>query len=414
MKNTGNKHLLIVSYFAGKTGCCPAEWLDDKVDSYTTLGYKIVLISSLGAKKSKNPNVKHYRIPSISPTDLKNEILEIRSAGSNPSFTTILWLPLVVTMGILFDLLMITFTKGLGGGRISWTISSTICTFFIGIFNKIDIIFSTGGPASSHLAAVVNGLILRKPVILELQDPLVGNGIGRNSRSAMLLAALEKFIVRFSNKVAYVTQQAAREAQERYGTNNITCIYPGAKNYIEQTDRKQTNTNEKLRLVHLGTIYSTRNFNTLITAIDSLIESNQLKESEIELINLGDIYDFKDDYLKKSYFKQYPIRPREEAIKFAATSDINLIIQHTDPRSTTTIPYKTYDYLNIGRPILGLTNNQELSSMLKDYGHAAVDVNNPPEIAKVLIDLKMKKNSNLTTPKKIDAITQAKELITLQ
>ena len=46
---------------------------------------------------------------------------------------------------------------------------------------KFEFIFSTGGPASSHISAILISKILKSKCICELQDPLVGKDIEDNT-----------------------------------------------------------------------------------------------------------------------------------------------------------------------------------------------------------------------------------------
>lgn len=183
-----------------------------------------------------------------------------------------------------------------------------------------------------------------------------------------------------ADKVVFVTKHAAEYAKSKYENvkAQIVAIYPGSKFY----GNSQNNIKDlkKLRMIHLGTLYSTRNFNTLIQAIDALIKENKINENQIEILNLGEI---KEHHSSRKYIKQ----EREEAIQIASGFDISLLIQHADSRSEGTIPYKTYDYINISNPILALTNSDELSSLLKDNGHIAVDVNDVELIKQTILYL---------------------------
>lgn len=407
--NNDKKKILVLSYFAGQQGFSPAEWLDDKVDALTKLGHDVILISCLSSKKNINPQVRHYRVPSISLNDFKLEYNELKSTKQTIPLYMYLLFPMAYTLGFIFDRLFILATKGLGGGKLSWSITSFASALYTLSTNQIDIILSTGGAASSHISAALAGLISRTPVVIELQDPLAGHGIGRTSKSAQLLLMLEKFLLKTSKKVVYVTQQAAQEARERWGRDNAVCIYPGSRDFnIVNVDTPKN----KFRFLHLGTLYSTRNFDTLVQALDKLIATNKLSADEIELVNLGDVYgECLNIYKTKSYFKQYPIRPRAEAIAYAAQSDVNLIVQHTDPRSTTTIPYKTYDYFNLNRQILGLTNNKELSNMLVNYGYQAANITQVDEIAETVLKLVRNEFKFTSSTKKLHISQQVTELI---
>lgn len=408
-----NKNILLISYAAGMTGFCPAEWLDDKLDSCLNLGYKVTLISSLASKKVRDPRVTHYRVPSLSLVDLKHEIETLTAQGDKKPLSLWFWYPIIYTFGILLDALLKRFAGGLGGGKISWGASSSLVTLFAILTRRYNLIFSTGGPASGHGSALIAAWLTKTPLITELQDPLAGEGIGRNSRSAKLLLTLELYLVKYSKKVIFVTKKAAQEAIERYGTNNILCIYPGAKKF-PLSEKHQDAKKEVVRFIHLGTLYSTRNLDTFFIAIDELIASGHLSVDNLEIVNLGDVHlHNKASYIQRPYFKQFPIRPRNEAVTFASQFDVCLLVQHSDPRGQTTIPYKTYDYLNLGKPILGLTNNDELADILNSCGHYVAQISDVNSIKSALIELIENREKRTISLKNINAIEQTRQLLDL-
>ena len=61
-----------------------------------------------------------------------------------------------------------------------------------------------------------------------------------------------------------------------------------------------------------------------------------------------------------------------------------MLVQHTDERSRETIPYKTYDYLNLGLPVFGLLNNDELSALIESHGGHTAQADDPESIKAAL------------------------------
>lgn len=406
--------VLFISYFQGVRGCCPAEWADDKVDAMTKLGKEVILVSSLMSQKYHGKEVKHYRVPSLSWTDIKIEYNQLKAdKQAIPYFKLLMALPFVFTVGVLLDLLQKILTAGLGGGKWSWTVTSFFVSAPLKLFYRCKTTFTTGGPASAHLAGLFIKLFLRGRLICELQDPLSGKDIGRTANSGRMLRLLEQYIAKISDKMVFVTKSAAIEVQERYPNNSdkIVAIYPGSRPFELPSNAESSNT---LELIHLGTLYSSRNLYSLIQAIDELIEESKIKKNAIKITNLGDIYgDMREHHLSREYIEQRSIMPRKDAVAFAASKNISLLVQHADNRSQTTIPYKTYDYLNIKNPILGLTNSNELSSLLRENGHTAVDMNDIQAIKEVILDLStnyqyyLKKSQDLT----IDIVVQTEEIL---
>ena len=90
-------------------------------------------------------------------------------------------------------------------------------------------------------------------------------------------------------------------------------------------------------------------------------------------------------FLKNGNIKIHGMIPREAAIKNAQKADVLLLVQHTDLRSSKTIPFKLYDYLNTENLIFGLTyKNDEIDDILIKHGHITSDASSVELIKKSL------------------------------
>jgi len=406
--------VLVLSYYACMPGACQAEWLDDKIDSLLKGGYEVALVSATCARRHENKNIKHWRIPSVSLTDFRDELQRIRMRGDRVHALTNLMWPLVLTLGLLLDVMQYIVTKGVGEGRWSWTLSSAVGAMLLAKRFKPDIILSTGGPASAHLAGIAVSKLIASPVVIELQDPLSGDDIGRNKQARGWLYRVEKLIVASADKTVYVTKAAAAFAASQFQSSRVFCVYPGAKNFAIIPGQQKVNSNNKIRIIHLGSLYATRNFRPIITAIDSLIESGKLTSSGVELINLGHVAkEISDEILLKPYVKILTPVAREEALRIAANCDVTLLIQNSDERSKVTIPYKTYDYLNLGNGLLALLNSDELTELLERCGHIAVPLSDADAITRSLALLLECRVTRIQSQVVIDAVLQARELLEL-
>jgi hypothetical protein len=395
-------------------GACQAEWLDDKVDSFLKAGYEVALVSAICARRHENLKIKHWRIPSVSLTDFRDEIQRIRARGDRVQVRAYVMLPIVLTVGLLLDAMQHLLTKGVGEGRWSWTLPSSIASLLLSLRFKPDIVLTTGGPASAHLAGIAVGKLISSPVVVELQDPLSGGDIGRNAQARGWLYRVEKLIVGTADKTVYVTKAAAAFAANQFQSSKVTGIYPGAKDFKIRPGRRSSDSGSTLRLVHLGSLYATRTFKSIIAAIDTLIASGLLTSSGIELINLGHVSkEISDEIRQKPYVKILPPIAREDALRYAADCDVTLLIQNSDERSKVTIPYKTYDYLNLGNKVLALLNSDELMEMITRCGHIAVPLSDVDAIASHLARLLERNSTNVQSQVVIDAVQQASELLAL-
>ena len=413
-KQARQESVLILSYYAEMPGACQAEWLDDKVDSIKKLDYKVLLVSAASCGKSNDREVTHWRAPSVSFTDYWEEVNRIKSQGGSLPTSMYLILPMALTLGLLIDAAQYLATKGIGEGRWSWAISATFAAIMLCVARRPTVILSTGGPASAHLAGIVLKKLFSIPLIVELQDPLSGIDIGRNSHARGWLYKIESMIVSQADKIAYVTKGAAKYATEQFATSKICSVYPGARKFAGITSTQRSPQAKPFRMVHLGSLYATRNFKTLIMALDKLISGGVISSSNIDIINLGHVSEeIRRDISHLPYISILQPVSRPEALQFAADSDLLLLIQNNDDRSKVTIPYKTYDYLNLGKPILALQNSTELADLITNCGHFSASVSEVNDIADVLNQLINNKCHMNIKFGNIEAVAQARELLKL-
>jgi len=149
------KKILIISYYAGIPGACQSEWLDDKIDSLIKGGNTVEVVSGPFAKLKIGNEIKHSRVASISLKDFKEERGYMTEfVGYVSRWHALMW-PLVLTFGLISDLLSISVTKGIGEGRWSWMFSSIIPSLWRAMIFRPDVVLTTGGPASAHIVGIL-------------------------------------------------------------------------------------------------------------------------------------------------------------------------------------------------------------------------------------------------------------------
>jgi len=368
------KNMLVISHMANIPGCCQAEWIDDRVYEFLNRKYKITVISATHCFKYGN-QIKHYRVPSILPFESKGEINEIESMNidieSRPF--TIKYLRFMRSVSKSLDKLNISLFKG--EGRWFWMFSSLFMGLRIMPFQKYELIYSTGGPASAHLAGIILSKIFRRKLMVELQDPLTGEGIGRNKHTIKALGIVEKFIIKKADHIIFATKNASIAAKEKYpnASHKIDYVYPGAKKLNPAREIKRgSENNKKINFSYIGSLYQTRNLDNFFKALEELSPS---QTHEVNLYGwLADDILERTKRLKNDNIKIHGMIPREAAIKNAQKADVLLLVQHTDLRSSKTIPFKLYDYLNTENLIFGLTyKNDEIDNILIKHGHITSD-----------------------------------------
>ena len=387
--------ILFISYFTGMTGNCPAEWADDKIDVLNSQNVKVYVLTGLLSSGQDTPTTKFFKVPSLADDDFKHEIRLSKLSGLKKVFINFLMRPLVFAAGAPIRWLTSKITSGGSGGKWSWTILALPIAIWICLLKRPKIIFCTGGPPAAHLVGSIANIFIKTKLIHEFQDPLVGAKINQSKYKKTATRLLEKYFISRSQTTAYVTQKASLDSQKRYPecSAKICSYYPGSRRFLHKRPpmiTKGTPSTSRLEFLHLGTLYGSRNLDIFFDAIDSCYAKNTLDQNQIEVTNLGSVYcENRDDYIKRKDFQILDERPRESALLRAAEAQILLLVQHDDARSKETIPYKVYDYLNLGLPIFALVDNPELKILLEKTSVVALTAkpSDPDDISKALNQL---------------------------
>lgn len=365
-------------------GCCQAEWIDDRVSELLKRDYQIFVISGSHCFKY-NEKICHYRIPSILPYEAKAELNEIESMNIDIDNRkgTMFYLRIMRQVSNSLNFLKLSLFKG--EGRWFWMFSSLFAGLRIMPFQKFDLIYTSGGPASAHLTGILLSKLFRCKLIVELQDPLTGEDIGRNRLTINGLERIEKFIVKYSSHIVFATKNACLSAKDRYPNQSakIDYIYPGAKKNPLGIKEEVLKVNSKLNFSYIGSLYQTRNLDNFFKALERISISIPYE------INLyGWIAEDILARIKKMNNKNIKIHgmiSRQQAIEKAQLANVLLLVQHTDLRSKKTIPFKIYDYLNSENLIFGLTyQNEEINHLLDTHGHITSNAGDVKDIQKKL------------------------------
>lgn len=398
------KKVLIISHMANIPGCCQAEWIDDRIFELLKRDYHISVISGSHCFKY-NENIHHYRIPSILPYEAKAELNEIESMKIDIDSRTGTMFYLKIMRQVSNSLAFLKLSLFKGEGRWFWMFSSLFVGLRIMLFQKFDFIYTSGGPASAHLTGILLSKLFRCKLLVELQDPLTGEDIGRNQLTIKGLEQVEKFIVKNSNHIVFATKNACVSAKDRYPKQSarIDYIYPGAKKNPVGCKEEVLKMNSKLNFSYIGSLYQTRNLDNFFKALEEISISVPY---EINLYGwVAEDILARIKKINNNNIKIHGMISRQQAIEKAQIADVLLLVQHTDLRSKKTIPFKIYDYLNSENLIFGLTyQNEEINHLLDTHGHITSNAGDVKDIQKKL-KLIFKSFQTLKTQIKISKLT---------
>jgi len=278
----------------------------------------------------------------------------------------------------------------------SWAMPAFIHGLRLIRSGQIDVVYSTGGAWSAHLA----GLWLKKATgvkwIAEIHDPLVirkspvddGQEKPKN-RDAQFRQYLEKQIIGFADFAWWFTEGALHYAKVRNTKLNTSAgargfmVLPGAEPPGGLNKDQIHQYSEFLNLCHFGSLAKDRSLATILHAIADLLKRYPLARNQIRIHAYGAPLDaLSIEAMKQFGFEDLLIAHgrlekdsetgksgRERVVEKMQNADVLILLHGNDEWCAEYIPSKFYEYLWADRPIWGITHrNPQLDQMLSERG----------------------------------------------
>jgi glycosyltransferase involved in cell wall biosynthesis len=230
--------------------------------------------------------------------------------------------------------------------------------------------FSTFPPLGPHLAAYQLARAEGVPWIADFRDPFPERVIKGLSLQRQVYGWLERVIARRADAVIANTDAAMVRWREKFPDLNgkVQLIWNG----FDPEERIQALPillRDYNVLSHVGELYAGRNVTPILESIARLIAAGRLpaRRARVQLIGPAETealpnQEFLDRSRAEGWLELVNKQIHQgEALKIARSSDRLLLIQ---PQSTTQVPGKLFEYLQIGRPILAFIQPNSPSERL--------------------------------------------------
>jgi glycosyltransferase involved in cell wall biosynthesis len=390
-ENAPRKRWIIISYFANIDGKAASQHIDDRLPHLESLGIEPFLITSVCA--SPKAGIPHFTVPSIAPSGIRFELRYLRRRNRMLKFA-LLPVYLAVLPFYILEKMLINIDS-----QWSWFPMAFRRGMRLSKILAPDFIYSTGGPASAHIAAALLSRFAKIPWVAELQDPLVHEALTRGKAALKYTSMVERLILHKATAVIYLTETAGEKAIERTGASpsKVHVIYPGAA--PPELAPFTWSKGSCCRFAHFGSLGGTRNVGTFLDALDILFEADPGLLNTVRF----DLYGTMDEVSRKQIaaFRHRGIITdfgkvsRRQAVEAMRKSDVLLLIQQTDISSSYQIPSKLYEYLQMSRPILGLVyRNPGLRKLLREHGHFPVEADSAVQTAGSILEILKRWNND--------------------
>lgn len=292
-----------------------------------------------------------------------------------------------------------------------WIIPAICRGLQIILRHEITMIFATGRPWSSMCIGWFLSKITRVPLVVDFRDPWIGNifHVSMGEVFDRTSIKLECKIVEHARLVFANTEDLRTSFLERYvyveGNKFITMPNGYDSNDYREVlkdfdQRHSLRHRNKLVIVHAGFLYGARDPSPIIEAMIRLSETDN--DGDVVFFQIGKIdlhYSLEETYKDEIASERLVLieqLPFKECLQKMAGADVLLNIQ---PRTTTQVPSKLYDYLCLNRPILTITPlDGALGKLILRHGFG--DVLSPEDIDGIRVCIERlirKKRENTNT-----------------
>jgi glycosyltransferase involved in cell wall biosynthesis len=264
-----------------------------------------------------------------------------------------------------------------------------------------ELIYTTAGPFSTHVAGFILHEIFRIPWLAEMHDPLIYDKEKHKWQMYLFKKWLEKRIFRNASAIIYFTEKALANA---VGRNQMKgrgyVLRPGAEPPDISGIRYKKR--DKIHFGHFGSLAEDRSLKVVIQAFYELLK----KSPDLNCRVCLNIYGSELDPVSLKFLSKYPLNGilrqhgrlefdpltnksgRQRVMEAMRQSDVLILIHGEGMMCQEYIPSKLYEYLLTHRPILGLIEpNSELETFLINGGHFVTPGNDVRGVKNILAEL---------------------------
>ncbi|MDR3587455.1 MAG: glycosyltransferase family 4 protein [Desulfosporosinus sp.] len=221
----------------------------------------------------------------------------------------------------------------------------------------VDYLFSTSYPYTTHLIALLVHKLYKKPWIADFRDPWVGNKAMQKQLPfrIKLDAWLENKIVQNADHLVNVTPSLTEMYKKRYPkqAQKMITITNGfdPDDFIGVSPVIQ----KKFTLIHTGIIAEAYDMETFVAGVASFLQSQPEARSNFQALFIGYVPPKYEELLKNKLPEQVTILPymsHKEVLNYQAGA--HLLFLTFDQSVDIAYSGKIFDYIGVGKPILGL------------------------------------------------------------
>jgi glycosyltransferase involved in cell wall biosynthesis len=369
---------LILSHAFNVDGRAESVTITDKMPHLLAAGVQPIVLS--GVMGTRDTRFRHEQLLPWGPAGLRFDLRHVLARRWERGMTyraVMLPLSLVLAPFIALERLL----TGLRS-QWSWALPAAVRGGRLIRRGEVDLVYSTGGVFSAHLAGWWLKRLTGVRWIAEIHDPMLVPGRAVTTRQERCFARLEGRICRDADLAWWFTDGALAAARRRHpelGARGIV-VLPGAEPPVVRTAYAR---GSQFVLGHFGSLSETRSLGPTFQALAALLarrpELRELVRVEVygsaldptaarlrESLALGDVV---APIGRLEFDPQTGLSGRARVMQRMQQLDVLLMLHGTIPDCPEYIPSKLYEYFWARRPVLALSHhNAQLDALVIEHG----------------------------------------------
>jgi glycosyltransferase involved in cell wall biosynthesis len=279
---------------------------------------------------------------------------------------------------------------------------------YLKIYSKVkeidpDLIWATGDPWSGLWLGEKLSSDFSKPFIADFRDPWTLADLNLRKRSSFSEnqdREIEKKIIERADKLIFTAAQTRKSYEEFYDlpTEKSEVIYNsfdrGLINDENRTEWGVKLEKGKLQLIFFGAFRWLSPAGPIIDSLEELMKFNPEAVSQISVHSFGpmlseEVKRIDSIGLSEIFVQHKPVLPQQ---MLSVLNKADLLLVSTHKKRSRIIPAKLWDYLATDKPILSITSNPEINTILQEtnsgIGFSPDDKTGVAEFLKESVDAK--------------------------
>jgi glycosyltransferase involved in cell wall biosynthesis len=237
-----------------------------------------------------------------------------------------------------------------------------------------DVIYSTAPPWTAQIVALALARLTRVPWVADFRDPWARAPWRETQPERIRRASIacERRVVQRADAIIFATQTNRDEYAAFYGPDLARKfhIVPNGCDVDDFAALPAQRVDDGFVMVHAGSLYGARSPVPLFHAIAAAFRDGAIAREHFRLRLIGAAADARFPAVAaelglSDVVEFVPRMKRQDVIAAMASASCLLVLQ---PGTTVSIPGKLYEYFAVGRPILSLSEEGELSDLVRRSG----------------------------------------------